>query len=320
MEISEQTQQLSARTQELTAETLKLSQEASTRDAARLHAEHLTRLRDRFTAAAAQMGDASAAVRLAGSYAMGSLADEWLTSGEDRSRAEAQVYVDILTGYLRTQRDIGDSDVARQADAQIRQTIVRIIRDHLQEGAVPSWEGFDLDFTGAVIDAYYSLEGARFTSGHVSFKSSRVQEGGVLDLASTHFSGARVSFFNATLCGTVRFSGAVFDGSQVDFLLAVFASGAARFLDCHFDGALVSFQRAQFGGSYVRFRRSHFAKGEVSFASARFTDGRVSFTGTTYGAGALNFFRAKAERNVVAGPWGEETPPARWPLETTITD
>ncbi|UJH71825.1 hypothetical protein [Ornithinimicrobium sp. INDO-MA30-4] len=68
--------------------------------------ERVRGLRDRFTTAAGQLGDESAAIRLAGVYAMSALADDWLTQDEP-AEAEAQVCVDVLCAYLRTPRDHG---------------------------------------------------------------------------------------------------------------------------------------------------------------------------------------------------------------------
>jgi hypothetical protein len=35
--------------------------------------------------------------------------------------------------------------------AAVRQTVIRIIRDHLRDGSEPSWHRHDLDFSGAVL-------------------------------------------------------------------------------------------------------------------------------------------------------------------------
>ncbi|TYQ00853.1 UNVERIFIED_ORG: pentapeptide repeat protein [Nocardia globerula] len=63
--------------------------------------EQSSGLRDRYTTVAEQLGHDSAAIRLAGVYALASLADDWHDFGNDNER---QVCVDLLCAYLRTER------------------------------------------------------------------------------------------------------------------------------------------------------------------------------------------------------------------------
>ncbi|SUH12167.1 Type III effector pipB2 [Rhodococcus erythropolis] len=63
--------------------------------------EQSSGLRNRYTTGAEQLGHDSAAIRLAGVYALASLADDWHAFGNDDER---QVCVDLLCAYLRTAR------------------------------------------------------------------------------------------------------------------------------------------------------------------------------------------------------------------------
>lgn len=63
--------------------------------------EQSSGLRNRYTTGAEQLGHDSAAIRLAGVYALASLADDWHAFGNDDER---QVCVDLLCAYLRTDR------------------------------------------------------------------------------------------------------------------------------------------------------------------------------------------------------------------------
>lgn len=63
--------------------------------------EQSSGLRDRYTTVAEQLGHDSTAIRLAGVYALASLADDWHDFGNDDER---QVCVDLLCAYLRTER------------------------------------------------------------------------------------------------------------------------------------------------------------------------------------------------------------------------
>jgi hypothetical protein len=81
---------------------------------------------ERFTAIAAQLGDAQPAVRLAGVHAMAGLADDW--------KQNRQTCVDVLCAYLRLPYDPDpgeDTDAAAQAvyraDREVRHTIIRLI-------------------------------------------------------------------------------------------------------------------------------------------------------------------------------------------------
>jgi hypothetical protein len=109
-------------------------------------------LNERFATAAGQLGsDKPAAVRLAGVYAMASLADDW-----EKNR---QTCVDVLCGYLRMPYgpDPGTgSPVPEQlifkSSREVRHTVIRLITAHLKDGAAVSWQGLNFDFTGVVFD------------------------------------------------------------------------------------------------------------------------------------------------------------------------
>lgn len=117
------------------------------------------RFGQRFADSAAQLGGTSAAVRMAGAYAMGALADE------TKEISRRQQCIEVLCAYLRLPYQRGDtSDLLEQVvttdttltfggqthndqrtyrlqpqEREVRVTIVRIIRDHLQEHAIVSW-------------------------------------------------------------------------------------------------------------------------------------------------------------------------------------
>lgn len=85
-------QRSTEKTVELTARTAQITADAYALDQKRAGREEIDRLRDRYTAIAAQLGDDAAPVRLAGVYAMAALADDWITMGNHR---EAQVCIDV---------------------------------------------------------------------------------------------------------------------------------------------------------------------------------------------------------------------------------
>ena len=139
-----------------------------------------------FAAAAEQLGNDAPAVRIAGAYALATLADKHPT--------RRQQCIDVLCGYLRlpydpqasndhitTRSHTADGETItrtyRPADRAVRLTIIRIIRDHLQNPDNPTtWCGHDLDFTGATFDGG-DFTGAHFTAGVIVAGSVRLTVG-----------------------------------------------------------------------------------------------------------------------------------------------
>src|SRR5262249_24701763 len=141
---------------------------------------------EQFTAAAAQIDDEKAAIRLAGVRAMAGLADYW---PEHR-----QACVDVLCAYLRMPHSPNRSQGAPPEDRlkfdsarDVHDTVLRIITSHLRPGAEVSWGGLDFDFTGVALDDG-DFSGVGFAGGEVSF-------------GGAEFSGGQVSFGGAKLSG-----------------------------------------------------------------------------------------------------------------------
>jgi hypothetical protein len=134
-------------------------------------------------------------------------------------------------------------------DREVRLTIISTITRHLRDpadgGAPTSWQGHDLDFTGATFD------------------------GG--DFTRANFSGGRVTFDEARFtAGTVSFDGAEFAGGEVDFDGAEFAGGQVDFDGAEFAGGQVTFTWAKFTGGRVTFDRAGFTAGVVTRDGAEF--------------------------------------------------
>jgi hypothetical protein len=128
---------------------------------------------ERFTAIAAQLGDAQPAVRPAGVHAMGGLADDW--------KQNRQTCIDVLCAYLRLPYDPDPGKDAKpakrtayQANREVRHTIIRLIKAHLRPRAAVSWQGRIFDFTGVVFDGG-DFSAARFSGGIVLLTRSSPQ-------------------------------------------------------------------------------------------------------------------------------------------------
>ncbi|GHJ50243.1 hypothetical protein Cs7R123_75850 [Catellatospora sp. TT07R-123] len=287
-------------------ETNQRAIEASRRDDTRLFNE-------RFTAASAQLGHESAAVRLAGAYAIAGLADDW--------EAGRQTCIEVLCAYLRMpyQPD-PDATIApawKQGEREVRWSIISIIRDHLQDHTdnpdlqAHTWQGRNLDFTGATFDggnftnAHFtgttSFSGATFSGGEVGFGGATFS-GGEVGFGGATFSGSTVGFVRATFSGStvgfdraefsggkVWFGGATFSGGEVGFAEATFSGGEVGFFGATFSGGTVGFDRAKFSGSTVGFDRAEFSGGKVWFGGATFSGGTVGFGGATFSGGTVGF-------------------------------
>jgi len=252
-------------------------------------AEQRTRtLNERFATAAEQIGQERPAVRLAGVYAMAGLADDW---EENR-----QTCVDVLCGYLRMPYDPdpgeGKFRLVFLADREVRHTVIRVITAHLRDGAGPSWQGRNFDFTGVVFDGG-DFGGARFSGGQVSFGGARFS-GGQVSFGGAEFSGGWVGFLGAEFSGgQVSFGGAEFSGGQVSFGGAEFSDGTVSFGGAEFSGGPVSFRGARLSGGQVGFADAVFSGGWVGFADAEFVGATVSFDGARFSGGQVDFARVR---------------------------
>lgn len=195
-----------------------------------------TQLRARYVSAAEQIGNPSAAVRLAGINAMGQLADDW----ED----QRQVCVDILCAYLRLpqQRVNGTLD---EADMVVRDTaqqrlLERLVTPPKREGGEAKWPNIDLDLRGAVLRKFHLPRGS-VRSGKFA---DAVFEGDATFIGSTL---GNSSFRNAHFKGTATFSGCKF--TRVNFHEATF-NGPAKFRGVVFEG-MASFSDVTFGGAVI---------------------------------------------------------------------
>ncbi len=202
-------------------------------------------LGERFAAASKQLGDNNPAVRLAGVHALAQLADVW--------EEKRQACIDVLCSYLR---------LNSEKDELTRETVVRLIAEHLRGKARPSWQRLHFNFTGAVFKNVH-FDGAVF-NGKVEFDGARFE--GYVDFDRCKFAADEI-----------RFNGATFaDGNVTTFHDSVFSRGEVSFRETIFDGAVVAFDRANFAAK-VHFDSAEFKAGEVWFTKATFADGVVTF-------------------------------------------
>lgn len=267
------------------------------------HRADAAQFAERYSTAAGQLGHEGPAVRLAGVYAMARLADDWVE--------QRQVCVDVLCAYLRMPYEWNlESDQYRKGELEVRQTIIRVIRDHLQEPLEQSsWSTCALDFTRATFDGgdfsgcrfrgsvsfadadfvgdLISFDEAGFLDGVVTFHGARFGAGAVT-FNDAQFQGGVVSFDEARLSGSaLSFRGALLGAGDITFHHASLSGGTLTLDEARFVGGTVGFDYAQFGNATVTFHRARLADGSLAFRRARFTGGTLSFDHAHFTGGTL---------------------------------
>ena len=236
--------------------------------------------RDRYTAAATQLGSDKAPIRLAGVYALAQLADEW---GRVEP-AQRQTCIDVLCSYLRMPWPLAASaDAAEQEkrekvrfraeETRVRETILRVITTHLHQDrdSDRGWHRNDFDLAGAELPDV-KMYGVRLEGDFIAEGASF---SGDARFGGATFSGG-AGFGGATFSGGAGFDGATFSGGA-GFDGATF-SGPTRF-----DGATFS-EEAWFGGASfsagARFYGATFS-GDAGFGGATFSGG-AGFSEATF--------------------------------------
>ncbi|MEV5838133.1 pentapeptide repeat-containing protein [Nocardia sp. NPDC052112] len=285
------------------------------------------RFAELFGAAARQLGDADAAVRIAGVYAMAGVADEF------SAQSRRQQCIDVLCGYLQLPYEPTDganhivsrSESAEQAgtkvervyrfrqnDREVRRAIVRVIAQHLRPSADIRWSTCNLTFNGAVLEQVDFRE-AVFSGRHTSFAGATFM--GQSTFERVRFDGHHVTFRGATFRdGPVLFDHAKFDTSRIEkhepaghgttFADATFES-AVSFESAHFQGPRTnfsgarflgprtSFQDAEFRAELTSFERAVLDGAHIAFDGAEFTSSRIAFRGAQFYATLTAFDEAK---------------------------
>ena len=264
-----------------------------------VHAER----RSRYTTAIEQLSSDKASIRLGGVYTLVGLVDEWLADDKtipniEERHKEGQVIINNLCAYIRSpfllaerskrldepyakdlQKNFGgdiekfnedkqyfaQEKAALEEERQVRQSIIKEMREHLSKNYSKSsfWSDLDYDFSNAHFfypvnfnDSYFGASlnffGATFTetdfseatfTQNANFSGAKFTDGAYFfgaTFTETDFSEAtfteRADFFEATFTQNANFSRATFT-ERADFSRAIFHSepsftdvlGKARF-------------------------------------------------------------------------------------------
>lgn len=204
---------------------------------------------ERFGAAAEQLAHASAAVRMAGVYAMAGLADGW--------ELKRQVCVDVLCGYLRMPASVGD-----ESEDLLRDAIIRTVRDRTTPGVfdIPDWPDTDFDFIGVEFDDL-DLSGLRF--------------GGTLTFDSATFTDELTSFSRNGFEGMLSCHGTTFAAKQTTFARA--SVRRMEVVGAEFTSPKIDFSGMELAGVGIYFYRSHFRDTEIDLSSLDIETGGLVF-------------------------------------------
>ena len=293
-----------------------------------VHAER----RSRYTTAIEQLSSDKASIRLGGVYTLVGLVDEWLADDKtipniEERHKEGQVIINNLCAYTRSsfllaerakqldkpyakdlQKNFGgdiekfnedkqyfaQEKAALEEERQVRQSIIKEMREHLSKNYSKSgpWSDLDYDFSNAhffypvnfndsYFDASLNFFGATFTE-RADFSGAKFTQ--------ASFSGAKFTqadFFEATFTRRTDFSRATF--TEADFSEADFSE--AKFTQASFSEATFT-ERADFSGA--KFTQASFSgakfTGYADFIGATFTE-HADFSGAKFTEGAY-FFEA----------------------------
>ncbi len=254
---------------------------------------------ERFTSASEQLGSEKAAVRLAGVYALASLADDW--------PAGRQTCIDVLCAYLRMPYRLRDTPPPEESSSplhhdhttaippmrgtsghdpheehQVRLTVMRVIKAHLQRDSEVTWHGHRFDFSGAVFEGA-EFDGANFYQCDVGFDHCYFY--GESCFSDCRFVECRISFLGATVAGRLGFEVSYFE--DCDFWLGadITSTGYVTFQSSEVVSGKIEFGGEILGGGLDMI--GTWLKGGEVRISVRMTTGSVAFSRSTVSGGEL---------------------------------
>lgn len=226
--ITAEAQRTAAEAQKTAAKALELSTRQHELERERRQDAVVSELRSRYSVAAEQLGAPAPTVKLAGVFALATLADDW--SRQDSS-ADRQTCIDLLLATYRSTDD-------HVMQAAIWRTVTDRFRPKANTGG--RWEGCHVDFSET------SLPGSKLDSiridGFLDFSQTSSTRGPYIVQGATLRQRGLLSFNGAVHSG-LEFRDCVFESGQLD-LTDVFVDQRILFQQCHFDGTYVLLDRA----------------------------------------------------------------------------
>ena len=272
-----------------------------------VHAER----RSRYTTAIEQLSSDKASIRLGGVYTLVGLVDEWLADDKtipniEERRKEGQVIINNLCAYIRSpfllaerakqldapyakdlQKNFGgdiekfnedkqyfaQEKAALEEERQVRQSIIKEMREHLSKNYSKSgpWSDFDYDFSDAHFFYPVNFNDSYFGTSIVNFSGATFTQADFIGVtfAWANFIGvtfAWANFSRATFTQDANFFEATFT-ERADFSGAKF-NGNADLSEAEFNGN-ADFSWAKFTG-YANLSETKFTQ-DADFSAAEFT-------------------------------------------------
>ena len=240
-------------------------------------------LSGRFDAAVRLLGDQTApAVRLAGVYALASVADDW--------ESERQTCLDVLCSYLRLVNDHNEARGGEQDDREVRLAVISSIADRLRGIYGRNWTGVRVDLSGVHLEradfTNLRAEGCSFvlTAGRISDHGVVFDNGIFEDCVFNLDELCIESSFSMQKCelidSQVSMSRLQLSEGVVDFSESRFHGGLYRFYDLKLTGGALDFTKCELSvnrddrwknsGGMFRFDEAILSSGKLSFRGARF--------------------------------------------------
>ena len=277
-----------------------------------VHAER----RSRYTTAIEQLSSDKASIRLGGVYALVGLVDEWLADDKtipniEERRKEGQVIINNLCAYIRSpfllaerakqldapyakdlQKNFGgdiekfnedkqyfaQEKAALEEERQVRQSIIKEMREHLSKNYSKSgpWSDFDYDFSDAHFFYPVNFNDSYFGTSIVNFSGATFTQADFIGVtfAWTNFIGvtfAWANFSRATFTQDANFFEVTFT-ERADFSEAEF-NGNADLSEAEFNGN-ADFSWAKFTG-YANLSETKFTQ-DADFSAAEFIEASFS--------------------------------------------
>ncbi len=245
--ITAEAQLTAAKAQETAAEALELSNKQYELECERRKDAIVAELRSRYALAAEQLGAEALTVKLAGVFALATLADDWDRQG---SSADRQTCIDLLLATYRALDAEGASD-------PIRSAIWRSVMDRFRitNNSSRRWVESHIDFSGIL---------------HPGTKIFALRIDGLLDFSRTRTESASFVVQSIILGqhGVLSFSGAHHSG--LEFRACVFDSGRLDLTDVSVEQRIV-FQNCSFNGTWIVIDGAANGK-NVEFIECSFTE------------------------------------------------
>ena len=277
-----------------------------------VHAER----RSRYTTAIEQLSSDKASIRLGGVYTLVGLVDEWLADDKtipniEERRKEGQVIINNLCAYIRSpfllaerakqldapyakdlQKNFGgdiekfnedkqyfaQEKAALEEERQVRQSIIKEMREHLSKNYSKSgpWSDFDYDFSDAHFFYPVNFNDSYFGTSIVNFSGATFTQADFIGVtfAWTNFIGvtfAWANFSRATFTQDANFFEVTFT-ERADFSAAEF-NGNADLSEAEFNGN-ADFSWAKFTG-YANLSETKFTQ-DADFSAAEFIEASFS--------------------------------------------